>query len=82
MNQPDDFTIRVTNWPSVRRTTEVSLDRGICPDEDRLRAWCEDHYGRGALTAAGDGTWQYSRAVRGPAFFWDLFSFVLNKSYR
>ena len=82
MNLPADLSVRVTNWPAFRRSTEFSLDRRLCADEAALAAWCATRYGAGRLLHIENDRWEYRRSMPGPDLLWDALAFILNKSYQ
>lgn len=76
-----DISLRVNDWPLPGKSTSYSLDSRIVPDDDALRAYCENKFGEGSLRRGVDHTWEYNRRASAVPSLIKLFTGLLNKSY-
>lgn len=75
------LVVTIRNQPLPGNSVRAVVDRAIYPDEQTLRLWLEDRYGRGGLSETHDGEYVYTRRVAGPAGLWRILTMALNRSY-
>jgi hypothetical protein len=81
MQHEETITIRVINWPRFCQTTEFSLDREIFRSDDAIRTYLFNRFGEGELHRVDERTWEFTRSIPGPQWWWKLLAIILNKSY-
>ena len=85
MYRDKTFSVSITDWPAVGRTTNLSLDARVFSSAEAIEETCKRRYGKGTLKVVeNDGdepTYRYTRHIGGPAELLKAFSFLLNKSY-